>query len=116
MLRRFCFFLDGYDELSFSVKDNVTKDILKFTKLYNQNCYLITSKPYTNIDLLTKFSNFEVCELNTLPEERTKQYRIAINRNKSLEIELNDQEEMQLRKIYNDAAIKFRFTIPITIN
>ena len=59
----FLFCLDGYDELSSSVKDTITKNILDFTKLYNQNCYIITSRPYTNIELLTKFHNYEVCEL-----------------------------------------------------
>lgn len=60
----FLFCLDGYDELSSSVKESTTKNILDFTKLYNQNCYIITSRPYTNIELLTKFHNYEVCELN----------------------------------------------------
>lgn len=60
----FLFCLDGYDELSSAVKEKITKNILDFTKLYNQNCYIITSRPYTNIELLTKFHNYEVCELN----------------------------------------------------
>lgn len=60
----FLIFFDGYDELSSSVKDSITKDINDFTKLYNQNNYLLTSRPYTNIELLAKFKNYEVCELS----------------------------------------------------
>lgn len=60
----FLIFLDGYDELSSSVKDSITKDINELTKLYNKNTYVITSRPYTNIELLAKFKNYEVCELD----------------------------------------------------
>ena len=59
----FLFFLDGYDELSSLVKDRVTKDINDLCKIYNKNSYLITSRPYTNIELLSKFKNYEVCQL-----------------------------------------------------
>lgn len=60
----FLFFLDGYDELSSSVKDKVTKDINDLCKIYNKNSFLITSRPYTNIELLSKFKNYEVCQLD----------------------------------------------------
>ncbi|RPD44414.1 NACHT domain-containing protein [Paracnuella aquatica] len=59
----FLFFFDGYDELNSSVKDRITKDINDFTKVYNKNCFIITSRPYTNIELLSKFKNLQVCEL-----------------------------------------------------
>jgi predicted NACHT family NTPase len=60
----FLIFFDGYDELSSHVKDSITKDINDFTKIYNKNYYLLTSRPYTNIELLARFKNYEVCELS----------------------------------------------------
>ena len=60
----FLIFLDGYDELSSTVKDSITKDINELTRLYNKNTFVITSRPYTNIELLAKFKNYEVCELD----------------------------------------------------
>lgn len=60
----FIFFFDGYDELSSSVKDKITKEINDFVSLYNKNSYLVTSRPYTNVELLPKFKNFEVCSLS----------------------------------------------------
>ena len=60
----FVFFLDGYDEITFSKKEKVTKEIDDLVKLYNKNNYLLTSRPYTEIDLLPLFHNFEVCELS----------------------------------------------------
>ncbi|MGK6351590.1 NACHT domain-containing protein [Parapedobacter sp. DT-150] len=60
----FIFFFDGYDELSSHVKDGITRNINDFTKLYNKNSYLLTTRPFTNIELLSKFRNFEVCPLS----------------------------------------------------
>ena len=60
----FVFFLDGYDEINSSKKEKITKEIDDLVKLYNKNYYLLTSRPYTDIDLLPLFHNYEVCELS----------------------------------------------------
>ncbi|SEN23725.1 NACHT domain-containing protein [Chitinophaga rupis] len=60
----FVFFLDGYDEINSLKKEKITKEIDDLVKLYNKNFYLLTSRPYTEIDLLPLFHNFEVCELS----------------------------------------------------
>jgi predicted NACHT family NTPase len=60
----FVFFLDGYDEISSSKKEKITKDIDDLVKIYNKNNYLLTSRPYTEIELLPLFHNFQVCELS----------------------------------------------------
>lgn len=73
----FLFFFDGYDELSSNVKERITKDINDFTELYNKNDYLLTSRPYTNIELLSKFHNYEVCEMNTFDIEQFVRKQIS---------------------------------------
>lgn len=60
----FVFFLDGYDEINSSKKEKITKEIDDLVKLYNKNLYLLTSRPYTEIDLLPLFHNYEMCELS----------------------------------------------------
>lgn len=60
----FVFFLDGYDEINSAKKEKITKEIDDLVKLYNKNYYLLTSRPYTEIDLLPLFHNFEVCVLS----------------------------------------------------
>lgn len=60
----FMFFLDGYDEINSTKKEKITKDIDDLVKLYNKNYYLLTSRPYTEIDLLPLFHNYEVCNLS----------------------------------------------------
>ena len=60
----FVFFLDGYDEINSHKKEKTTKEIDDLVKVYSKNYYLLTSRPYTEIDLLPLFHNFEVCELS----------------------------------------------------
>lgn len=60
----FIFFLDGYDEISSKIKDKTTQDIDSFIKKYSKNNYLLTSRPYTDIETLPLFQNFFVSELN----------------------------------------------------
>ncbi|MEN0050175.1 MAG: NACHT domain-containing protein, partial [Bacteroidota bacterium] len=48
---KFVFFLDGYDEVNSSKKFIVTKQINDFVRRYNNNSYLLTSRPFTNIEL-----------------------------------------------------------------
>lgn len=59
----FVFFFDGYDELNSFIKSKTTKDIDSFVQKYPSNKYVVTSRPYTSVDLLPLFSNFHVCDL-----------------------------------------------------
>jgi len=60
---KFVFFFDGYDEVSSSKKEDVAKSIDNFVKVYSKNSYLLTTRPYTQLDLIPLFHNFQVCDL-----------------------------------------------------
>ena len=60
---KFVFFLDGYDEINSAKREKVTKEIDDLVKVYNKNNFLLTSRPYTSIDLLHTFHNFYVSDL-----------------------------------------------------
>jgi len=60
---KFVFFLDGYDELKSVKVSRVAKQVNDFVRRYNSNNYLLTSRPYTNIDTFPMFTNHNVCEL-----------------------------------------------------
>lgn len=60
---KFLFFFDGYDELSSLIKQSTTKQIDDFVKKYNKNSYILTSRPYTGIEMLPLFHNFFVEDL-----------------------------------------------------
>lgn len=59
----FIYFLDGYDEISSAKKASISKNIDELTKLYNKNYYILTSRPFSMVESLPMFHNYEVCEL-----------------------------------------------------
>lgn len=60
----FVFFFDGYDEVSSQKKETLTKDIYRITKKYPNNHYILTSRPFVNIDMIENFVNYHVCDLS----------------------------------------------------
>lgn len=60
----FIIFFDGYDEISTAKKEAITKDICKIAKKYRDNVYVLTSRPFVNVDMLEGFINYQVCELS----------------------------------------------------
>ncbi len=60
----FLFFLDGYDELNTSIKEETTKRIDDLVSRYNKNNFLLTSRPHTGVELIPSFHNYSVCNLN----------------------------------------------------
>lgn len=61
---KFLFLLDGYDEIFSEKKNIVTNDINAFVDLYQNNKFVITSRPGANIELLPRFDNFYVNKLS----------------------------------------------------
>lgn len=60
----FIIFFDGFDEISSNKKEEITHDICQITKKYPKNKYVLTSRPFVNIELLENFYNYEVCNLS----------------------------------------------------
>jgi len=61
---KFIFFLDGFDELNSDVKNNVIQNLNSFINKYDKNHFILTSRPYSNIENLPLFVNFMIKELN----------------------------------------------------
>ena len=66
----FTFFFDGFDEVSSIKRAIVANDIDMFTKRYPNNNYVVTSRPYADIELLPLFNNYSVSTL-TIEEIET---------------------------------------------
>ncbi|NQU88202.1 MAG: hypothetical protein HQ541_20840, partial [Mariniphaga sp.] len=98
----FMFFFDGYDEVNSLKKENVTIALDKFVSRYPENYYLITSRPYTNIDILPLFKNFLVCDLldSEIPPFIKKQIPISEN-------ELAEKIIKSISEIENDSYKAF---------
>ena len=61
---KFVFFLDGYDELNSEVRSNTVEDLNVFINKYSENKFLLTSRPYSNVEHLQLFHNFAIKNLS----------------------------------------------------
>lgn len=61
---KFIFFLDGFDELNSEIKNNVVKNLNSFINKYDNNHFILTSRPYSNIESLPLFINYSIKELD----------------------------------------------------
>ena len=61
---KFVFFFDGFDEISLDRKERIAYDIIRITKKYNSCNFVLTSRPYDNVEMLESFINYYVCDLN----------------------------------------------------
>jgi predicted NACHT family NTPase len=110
----FIFFLDGYDEINSTKKERITKEIDELVKLYNKNFYLLTSRPYTEIDLLPLFYNFEVCELSDEDINQFIKKQISIEEkelcNKIIEA-VNSQENNSYKSFLSNPLLLSMFIL-----
>ena len=60
---KFLFFLDGYDEVTGDSKKSVVESLNNFVEKYSKNKYLLTTRPYSDIDLLPLFHNYRIEQL-----------------------------------------------------
>lgn len=66
----FLFFLDGYDEIKSDNKNEITTHIEKFIDKYPKNNFILTSRPYSNIEYFKNFINYEISNLSV--QDRVK--------------------------------------------
>lgn len=59
----FLFFLDGYDEIKSEKKHDITLNLESFIDKYPKNSYLLTSRPYSNIEYFKSFHNYQIKNL-----------------------------------------------------
>lgn len=60
----FLFFFDGFDEVLSERKSSIASSIVRMSTKYNKNYYVLTSRPYVNIEMLENFTNYSICELD----------------------------------------------------
>lgn len=60
----FLFFLDGYDEIKSTEKKEITNNIEIFIDKYPKNSFLLTSRPYSNIEYFKSFHNYRILDLD----------------------------------------------------
>lgn len=61
---KFVFFLDGYDELDTKSKELLSKNLMDFINEYSENKFILTTRPYSNIEHLPLFLNLVMKDLS----------------------------------------------------
>ena len=61
---KFVFFLDGFDELNSDIRNQVIKGLTDFMSKYDENRFIVTSRPFSNIENLSVFRNLHVKNLD----------------------------------------------------
>ncbi|WP_133642068.1 NACHT domain-containing protein [Sphingobacterium paludis] len=60
---KFVFFFDGFDELEERIKQKIIKEINSFVSKYVCNKFVITTRPFSNIENLPLFTNLRMKDL-----------------------------------------------------
>lgn len=61
---KFVFFLDGYDEIKSDFKEQIVEKLNTFIDKYRLNRFMLTTRPYSNVELLPLFHNYKIEKLN----------------------------------------------------
>ncbi len=110
----FIFFFDGYDEINTTIKEQATFDIDNFVNRFNKNNFLITSRPFTNIESLPMFVNFDVCQLekNEISAFVTKQLPAEeIEISEKIIAAINSQETRGYRSFLSNPLLLSMFIL-----
>jgi hypothetical protein len=65
---RFCVFLDGFDEIDYDRKNDITIQIQKFADKFNQNNFILSSRPDSSF---ISWSNFTELRLQPLTKDKS---------------------------------------------
>jgi energy-coupling factor transporter ATP-binding protein EcfA2 len=81
------FFLDGFDELNNDLEGTIIKQLTSFLNKYGDNKYILTSRPYTSVEFLPLFHNYQI---ETLNKDQVKQF---------IKLQLNNENELSQKII-----------------
>lgn len=68
---KFTFMFDGFDELSLGTKEKRIRELDLFIDKYNNNFYILTSRPGSNAESLSRFNNYHI---RSLTAEQIKEF------------------------------------------
>jgi len=67
----FYFFLDGYDELNYDIRDSVSNEIEELARIYQDCSFMMTSRPSEDLD---SWGSFEACSLEPFSKEKVEEF------------------------------------------
>lgn len=102
----FIFLFDGFDEINYSEGSSAINQIQNFISNYNNNNFIISSRPGTNVESLNEF---HVCEIAPLTETDIIFYIERLNLS-------NTKKEIFFQSIENDDYFHQYLTTPLFLS
>ncbi len=102
----FLFLFDGFDEINYSEGSNVINQIQNFISNFNNNLFVISSRPGTNVESLNEF---HVCEIAPLSEIDVMFYIEQLNLS-------NSKKEIFFQSIEDDDYFHQYLTTPLFLS
>jgi len=101
----FVFFFDGYDEIPYDFRENVTKDISDFISKSGNNIFVMSSRPNPDLSSFEGFQSFQLLPLEVeqskeliLKYDCTKDKEVATLLLKELEVNIKNEELYEFLK------------------
>jgi energy-coupling factor transporter ATP-binding protein EcfA2 len=94
---KFIFFLDGYDELNTNRKRKIIAEIDDFVLKYNKNYYILTSRPFSDLEQFSQFKNYFMKDLSYAEGEISAFVLQVLNDEKELAEKINDSIESNIK-------------------
>ena len=114
---KFLFLFDGYDEINSDIKSKVIYDLETFIDKYPNNSYLITTRPYTNIDYFKDFHNYEMSELTDLDIEEFIKMQVMDEKISSKILDsINEKKESYIDSFLSNALLLTLYIITFNTN
>jgi hypothetical protein len=98
----FIFLLDGYDELYSAKKNLVTSDLEKFIDRYSKNSFIISSRPNSGIESISRFNNYFVQPLTKFEISHFIDLVLKGNNDKELGVKIKSVISKPDNKDYNN--------------
>jgi energy-coupling factor transporter ATP-binding protein EcfA2 len=89
----FVFFLDGFDEINSSKKQEVVRTLISFIEKYPLNRYLITARFFSNVEQVPLFHNYEVNGLSDNEINEFIKKQVPVELSDKIISSINDNEE-----------------------
>jgi GTPase SAR1 family protein len=116
----FVFFLDGYDELKTSRKRMIIESISDFVTKYNKNDYIITSRPYSDIEQFPTFTNMLLKPLSRtdIPKFVAKQLNNDVEATDKINqsIEISSKENIYVKEFFVNPLLLTLYILAYQVN
>ncbi len=114
---KFVFLLDGYDEVQSKHKNKVINSINEFVERFDKNRFIITTHPFTNLEVLPKFHNYYIKDLTKtdIPEFIDKQ-KIQPNLAMKIKDSIDESDQSYIKTYLTNSLLLTLYIVTYSTN